>query len=128
MEGGQGGQPDRQLLVMNINYFLQRQPAQRRINHFFGIADIWTDSPKRARQTACSLHTTTLPTAGGPQPRDSPAREPPQPCLALASRHTCPQKAVTHSMWEERDGLLGITSCFKEADPKLWLAMQVSPS
>lgn len=95
MEGGQGGQPDRQLLVMNINYFLQRQPAQRRINHFFGIADIWTDSPKRAGQTACSLHTTTSPTAGGPQPRDSPAREPP-PAL--------PSSGVTsHLSPESRD-------------------------
>lgn len=128
MEGGQGGQPDRQLLVMNINYFLQRQPAQRCVNHFVGTADIVTDSPKRAGQTACSLHTTASPTAGGPQPWDPPAREHPQSCLALVSRHTCPQKAVTHSVWEEGGGLLGITSCFKEADPKLWLEMRVSPS
>jgi len=109
MEGGQGGQPDRQLLVMNINYFLQRQPAQRRVNHFLGIADRWTDRPKRAGQTARSLRTTASPAAGGPQPRDPPAREPPQPCPAPASHHTCPQKAVTHAVWEEGGGPLGHT-------------------
>lgn len=43
MRAVEGGQPDRQLLAMNINYFLQ-QAGLRYVNCFLGTTDRLTDS------------------------------------------------------------------------------------